>query len=225
MRLFYEDELITLLHGDCHEAFPLAEPIGLLVLDPPFDEWAAVARWEARTVLAFTNHKNRDAVTALYGRPRTEIIWHFDNGRWVSHNLPRITHETILLYGESGESYVGEQTNGRPENKGSGSVGRDTYATRTYRPRERKALDSVLHFPRDLSTPVGVWLKPLGLMYRLIEWAGEGLVFDPYCGAGTTLLAAKQLGLRAIGIEREEWACEVVAGRLAQENLFSEATR
>jgi DNA modification methylase len=41
-------------------------------------------------------------------------------------------------------------------------------------------------------------------------------VIDPFCGVGTTLLAAKSHGLPAIGIEREERFCEMAARRLAQ---------
>jgi site-specific DNA-methyltransferase (adenine-specific) len=50
---------------------------------------------------------------------------------------------------------------------------------------------------------------------RLSTWPGEA-VFDPFAGAGTTLLAARQLGRRAIGVERSERYCELAVARLAQ---------
>ena len=68
--------------------------------------------------------------------------------------------------------------------------------------------------------------KPELLMRQLIALRGEiGLVVDPFMGTGTTLVAAKRLGRRAIGIEIEQKYCEIAVERLAQEALpFTEAS-
>jgi site-specific DNA-methyltransferase (adenine-specific) len=53
---------------------------------------------------------------------------------------------------------------------------------------------------------------------RLSTWPGE-VVLDPFAGTGTTLVAARQLGRRAIGIERSEAYCLAAVDRLAQRSL------
>jgi site-specific DNA-methyltransferase (adenine-specific) len=218
---YYRDDAVTIYHSDYRDVAGILPTADVLVMDPPFDEWKTVeAVIDGQTVIAFTTWQHRDAVTALYGRPRAELVWTFADGRWVSHELPRITHETILVFGKTGSAYVGAVTEQRPTSKGKSSIGRDSLGPRTYTPHDRKSIDSVLSFPRNVSAPLGVWSKPLPLMARLIEWVATGpLLIDPFAGSGTSLVVAKALGMRAIGVEVNEAACEIAANRCRQEVL------
>jgi site-specific DNA-methyltransferase (adenine-specific) len=56
---------------------------------------------------------------------------------------------------------------------------------------------------------------------RLSTWPGE-TVLDPFCGGGTTLRAAVDLGRRAVGVDLSERYCDQSWSALAQGSLFGE---
>jgi site-specific DNA-methyltransferase (adenine-specific) len=72
--------------------------------------------------------------------------------------------------------------------------------------------------PRPAGHPAPMPVEVARRCIRLSTWPGE-TVLDPFAGSGTTLLAARQLGRRAVGIERSERYCELAVRRLSQMSL------
>jgi len=84
-----------------------------------------------------------------------------------------------------------------------------------------KQLNQIMH-SKCFSSPICTdkhhpACKPIPLIAKYIAVLDAKKIFDPFMGSGTTLVAAKQLGRKAIGIEIEEKYCEIAANRLANE--------
>lgn len=210
MRPYYDDAGIAIYHGDCREILPHIQA-DVLVTDPPYG-MAYQSGWKESSKIANDDStEHRDWVLDHWGtrpafvfgrwsvpRPagaRERLIW--DKGDWPGMG------DLSLPWGPStedvyvlGEGFVGKRR---------GQILRDP---------KRPSGDRALH-PNE---------KPIGLMEMLIGACPPGVIVDPFCGSGSTLVAAKNLGRRAIGIELEERYCEIAARRLAQGVLFAGST-
>lgn len=61
--------------------------------------------------------------------------------------------------------------------------------------------------------------KPVELVKRMLEKSGGDIILDPFLGSGTTVVAAKELGRKFIGIEINQKYCDIAVERLRQEML------
>jgi len=63
--------------------------------------------------------------------------------------------------------------------------------------------------------------KPEGLLERIIKASSNAgdLVFDPFCGCGTTLVVAQRYGRRWLGVDVSPTACKLMKRRLAREGV------
>ena len=215
MKPYYEDEWVTLYHGDCLQITDWLDG-DVLVTDPPygmaFDSGRVAGR--SRPIANDTTTATRDAALALWGarpwlmfgtwrQPRPEgtaqvLVWDKTDG--VGPGMGDLTsafgtsHEDIYLGGKWPKQVARR-----------GSVIRTSYA---------------MGNPNGLVATTGhPTPKPVDLMEVLLAGAPPGIISDPFAGSGSTLVAAKALGRKAIGVELEERYCEIAARRLAQDVL------
>lgn len=223
MKPYYEHAGITIYHGDCREvmaSFPPCFRVDALVTDPPFgigfkyeshDDtpegygefvWSAVERAEAlllpgSPVFVWQSMPNVRRFHEWF--PREWRIFaaakNFVQMRPVSMQY---AYDPVVVWWTPGEQWA-EGSASRDFHVGNtaGVIGKRTHEKAHPCPRP---LDQVKHV-------VAQWVRP------------AGTVLDPFCGSGTTLVAAKDLGRAAIGIEIEERYCEIAAKRLSQEVL------
>ena len=194
------------------------------IFDPPFDIWKDIDFIpSAKNYICFTNFQNRHYLDKIFGVPKFEIIWFFKDGRWVSHNHPRHTHEHILIYGElKNHAYRGEKNDStKPIKKGAGSIGRCKMSKRIYQPRERKMLNSVIEVPRNVGKTLGVWGKPEKLVMPIMEWIVQpgDKVWDGFAGSGTFGVCAKKIGADYIGSEINFDTFQKAKKRIENENI------
>jgi len=208
---YYQDDAVTLYLGDCLEVTEWLEA-DVLVTDPPYG--IPGGRHSAHKTGMTQVHEDatwddlmlRDAALVLWGdQPRAV----FGSPKMQDHAPIHRGSPLIWDKGDSpgmgdytwpfGTSYELVWINGDGwTGRRRGSVIRFTHLT--------SAAGQVGH-----PTP-----KPVGLMETLIAYAPPGVITDPFAGSGSTLLAAKQLGRKAIGVELDERYCEIAAKRLSQ---------
>ena len=249
MEPYYSDDVVTLWHGRCEDVLPALEQVDHIITDPPYSEHVhgnarssrmqsasdrggrygadtrrnvdlgfdhltselraacgeQFARLARRWVLVFSDiesgHLWRDDLTANGLDYVRTGIWHkVGCTPQFSGDRPATAAETITICHPKGRK------------RWNGGGGHAFWSVPIVLERGRN--DERLHSTQ----------KPESLMRALVEqFTDEGeTILDPFAGSGTTAMAAKYLGRRAVLIEEDEARAEVCAKRLerAQDTLF-----
>ena len=213
---YYEDDLVTLYHGDCREVTEWLEA-DVLVTDPPYGvAWKAGQFSNAvnplETVISGDhNPAARDEVLTLWGNRPALVFgsWRVARPKGVNNRL--IWHKASNIPGMRTQPWFSADE--EIYQIGSGFTGKPEQNVLVTHERRDGASGEVARIGHP--TP-----KPVGLLERLVAKCPPGAISDPFAGSGSTLLAARTLGRRAIGVELDERYCEIAARRLAQDTLF-----
>lgn len=221
---FYQDPFVTLYCGDCREILPRLDfTADILITDPPYGQ-----NWQSgkRTVKLDKLEGDQDTRVAVEGiaaalkklrRARHSYIF----GRYEFEGLPLCESAELIWDKEHlnggnleipwGKEHEYIQFAVCEISKANIAKGYGRLAARLRR-------GTVLRFPRLNSGAVTKHPteKPVRLIRELIESSSciDELVLDPFSGSGSTLVAARIEGRRAIGIEIKQSFCEDTVKRL-----------
>jgi site-specific DNA-methyltransferase (adenine-specific) len=223
MKPYYTDEAVTLYHGDCREITEWLTA-DVLVTDPPYGRgWRQGRTRRGRNaddshagIAGDCDTSTRDAALQMWG------------------DRHAITFGDLMLSPPVGTRQVGIYRKAVDAgNKGTfGGFRRDVEAIYLLGPWKAglNGRSSVLASSAPLQGGshglTGRYghphAKPIDVMEELISACPPGVIADPFAGSGSTLVAARNLGRKAIGVEDEERYCELIAQRLSQGALSFE---
>ncbi len=211
MTPYYSDDHVTLYHARWEDVPADLLRADVLVTDPPYGVAGTFnvgnGDWKGASIEGDGDTTSRDALMA--GWPGPAIVF----GSWKAKRPDRT--RAVLVWDKGDHVGAGDLSFPWKATSweevyiiGDGFEGRRTAGVLRYNAISPNFVQ------RDHPTQ-----KPLPLMRDLIAKCPPGTILDPYAGSGTTLVAAKSLGRKAIGVECVERYCEVAANRLRQEVL------
>lgn len=221
--LYYKDDLVELWHGDCRDT-DVWLTADVLVTDPPYG-----IGWKTGRIGRYSDGRNRRGVSysnpGIVGdedtaaRDEALALWG-DQPAVVFGSLeimrPAGTTQTLVYRKPPDSGARGAHGGFRRDLEGiylvgpwpAGLGGRSSLITTTAR---------CVGSPSGIAARAGhPHAKPLDVMTQLIDACPVGVITDPFAGSGSTLVAARNLGRRCIGVELEEKYCETTALRLSQ---------
>lgn len=218
---YYQDEAVCIYHGDCRDVLPFVSA-DVVITDPPYGVNLGKHKAAADTRRRFLA---KGAYASYEDTPENfrEIV-----APAIALALGRVKRGLVFTSGTGLREL--------PAYDALGGVYLPAGAGRTCWGFQNFAFCAFYGTAPDLhkgARPTGLWSsetsepsahpcpKPYGWMTWAVLLASrmDETVLDPFMGSGTTLVAAKRLGRKAIGIERERKYCDLAVERLRQSAL------
>lgn len=219
MKPYYDHKWITIYCGDCRKILPTLPKVDLVLTDPPYG-----INGGSGTKGKLRSHKSKyitfeDTIENIIA----EIVPRFNDVLSICSRAILTPGPKALTCYPAPDSVgclyqpatVAMQKWGRADSQPIFYYGRDPRLGKTISFCSFKLTEASEKNGHPCSKPIKIWMKLL----QKGSLEGE-TILDPFMGSGTTLVAAKNLGRKAIGIEIEEKYCEIAVKRLAQEALF-----
>lgn len=209
---YFQTDLVSLYHGNCLEVTEWLEA-DVLVTDPPYGQSYKSnmdrgnrTEWHDKIHNDDTT-ESRDASLELWGSSKAALVF----GTWKTAK-PKKTRQ-VVVWDKTPCGFMGDLE------IPFGNAHEEIYLLGTSGwtgKREASIIKAQMLMSNDKNRPDHPTPKPIGLMEKLIAKT-TGVVADPFSGSGATLIAARNLGRKVIGVEVEEKYCELIANRLSQE--------
>jgi DNA modification methylase len=221
---YYEDDAVTIYHGDCRDILPEMlwdePPFSAIVTDPPYgvDLKGKATKHTAADGIGYRSSADSPEYITDVVVPIVSCL--------ISTSVPMVMTPGI----RSMFRYPEPRSVGAifyPSGAGSGPWGFICSQPIFYYGADPYLAASMGSRPDSFSSTEAAEKnghpcpKPIRTMEWLVRRASlpGAVVLDPFMGSGTTLRAAKNLGRKAIGIEIDERYCEIATRRMGQEVL------
>jgi DNA modification methylase len=196
---YYQDDAVTLYHGDCREIVPHLGRFDLLLTDPPYGIGFAAQP---------TNYQRAAGMKpSAWDDSAPDIEW-----------LLSFTSRQVIWGGNyfllpASRGWLAWCKPDAPPSMGNVEL--------AWTSESRNAKHFIWSISATNSERLGhPTQKPLAVIsWCLSFFPGATTILDPFAGSGTTGRAAKDLGRKCVMIEREERYCEIAARRMLQEVL------
>ena len=215
---YYQDKFTTIYHGDCRVILPKLSQIDLILTDPPYGLGYNSALTEIPGIIdrnvIVGDDKELD-LAFVFRMKCMKIMFGAENyyrqiphkGRWLCWDKRS---------GSVEDKHLTDKMLGSPFELAW--IDKDSGYYKIHRVKHGGAVndDLVQGLPCSSKKRFHPTQKPVRLFVMILnDYPKYEITVDPFMGVGTTLIAAKILKRKAIGIEIEEKFCEIAAKRLS----------